>query len=164
MVATLPFPIEFSLPEGWRSVNPDSIGADGPGFVALHTATSGPFTANITISGEVRDSSVSLEQIADETVARLRQTDPNVEVGKREHTGSPASPGFTQALRFRPVIEGSPREVYQLQALLGALDRRDPGRRAVLHVAMTALPEQFAQLMGDFGKFLSTIRFEGSTA
>lgn len=160
MVATIPVPIEFSLPEGWRSVNPDSVDAGDLGFVALHPATSGVFTANITISGEIRDSRVTLGEVADEAVERLRREDPNVEVGRRHQTGSLENPGFTQAVRLRPVIEGKPRQILQLQVLLGMQDQRDRSRRVVLHIVLSALPEQFVRLIDDFQKFLSTIRPE----
>ncbi|EHK87272.1 hypothetical protein SZMC14600_11198 [Saccharomonospora azurea SZMC 14600] len=162
MAATIPVPIEFSLPEGWRSVNPDSVDASGLGFVAVHPGTSGAFTANITISGELRESHVPLAEVADEAVERLRAENPGVEVGRREQTGSAENPALTQVVRLRVVSSGKPVQVYQLQVLLGMQDQRDRSRRAVLHVVLSALPAQFAQLIGDFEEFLSTIRPEGA--
>ena len=39
MVATIPVPIQFSLPEGWRSVPPDEVNAAEAAFVALRLRT-----------------------------------------------------------------------------------------------------------------------------
>ncbi|RSM82675.1 hypothetical protein DL991_04790 [Amycolatopsis sp. WAC 01375] len=160
MVATLPVPIEFSLPAGWLSAPPDEVGAGGSAFVALHPPASAGFTANITIAGEIRESYIPLAHVADEAVETLRRTDPDVRLGKRKESGSPENPGLTQSVRLSTVLDGRRLDVVQLQVFLGMWDKRDPRRRAVLHVVLSALPEQFDQVAEDFQKFVSTIRPE----
>lgn len=162
MVATIPVPIQFSLPEGWRSVPPDEVGAPDAAFVALHPPPSQGFTANITISGELRDDSVPLTQIADEAVDRLRAGAREVRLGRRTETGSPANPGLTQAVRLSVTINGRPADIVQFQVFLSIRDTRDPRRRAVLHLVLSALPEQFSGVIEDFHQFITTIRPEGS--
>jgi hypothetical protein len=158
MATTLPVPIEFSLPEGWRSAPPDAVGAPQAAFVALHPESSNGFTANITISGEVRTDDAPLTQIADEALAKLERTVGRVQLGRRNEVGSPENPGLTQAVRTSIQLDGRPREVVQLQVFLSMRDVRGAQRRAVLHIVLTATPEQFEQVIGDFQEFLSTVR------
>ena len=119
MVTTIPVPIEFSLPEGWRSVPPDEVGAEDAAFVALHPAAGEGFTANITISGELRPSDVALTELADEAIERLRSGSSEVFAGRRSEVGSAENPGLTQAVRLTVEIDGRPRDLVQLQVFLG---------------------------------------------
>ncbi|MFE6616531.1 hypothetical protein [Amycolatopsis sp. NPDC057786] len=160
MVATLPVPIEFSLPAGWLSAPPNEVGAGDSAFVALHPPASAGFTANITITGEIRESYIPLAHVADEALETLRRSDPDARLGKRKESGSPENPGLTQSVRLSMTLDGRRLDVVQLQVFLGMWDKRDPRRRAVLHIVLSALPEQFDQVAGDFQKFVSTIRPE----
>ncbi|TWP52135.1 hypothetical protein FKR81_11170 [Lentzea tibetensis] len=164
MATTIPVPIEFSLPEGWLSAPPDEVGAPEAAFVALHPSTGNGFTANITIAGEVRTDDASLPQIADEAVEKLERAAGQVQVGRRNEVGTPENPGFTQAVRTRITLHGKQVDVVQLQVFLGMADQLDSHRRAVLHIALTATPEQFEQVIGDFQKFLKTIKPEQGEA
>lgn len=162
MVATLPVPIEFSLPEGWRSVPPDQAGAEQAAFVALRPPASQGFTANITISGEVRGADEPLTQIADEAVEKLRSSARDVHLGRRNEVGSPESPGLTQAVRMTVDLNGRPTEIGQFQVFIVMRDKADARRRAVLHVVLTGLPDQFDWALEEFQQFVSTIRPEAA--
>ena len=164
MGASLPVPIEFSLPPGWRSVPPDAVGTPNAAFVALHSASSQQgFTANITITGETHEDDVTLTEIGDAAVERLRaQGARDVTLGRRNETGTAEDPGLTQAVKLNVDLRGRPQDLIQFQVFLAMRDRRDPRRRAVLHVILSALPEQFPTVIGDFEQFLSTIRPEGA--
>jgi hypothetical protein len=164
VVATLPVPIEFSLPPGWRSVPPDEVGTPDAAFVALHPPTiQNGFTANITITGELRGGEVVLTDLGDEAVQRLRASGArDVKLGRRNEVGSADNPGLTQAVKLNIDLKGGPRDVIQFQVFLGMRDQRDPQRQAVLHVVLSSLPEQFEQVIGDFQQFLSTIEPEGA--
>ena len=153
MAATLPVPIEFSLPDGWLSAPPDEVGAPQAAFVALHPGTGG-FTANITISGEVHGDDVTLEELADRAAARLERGVGAVEVGRRKELES----AYTQVLRLTAPVDGRPVDLVQLQVFLAMADVRDPRRRAVLEIVLSATPEQFEDLVDDFQAFLKTIR------
>ncbi|WP_447003503.1 hypothetical protein ACRAKI_28105 [Saccharothrix isguenensis] len=153
MATTLPVPIEFSLPDGWLSAPPDEVGAPQAAFVALHPGPSAGFTANVTISGEVR-SGVTVAEVAAEAAARLERDVGPVEIGRRNELES----AYTQVVRMTVPIGGRPVELLQLQVFLAMPDVRDENRRAVLEIVLSATPEQFEDLVGDFQAFLKTIR------
>jgi len=162
VVATIPVPIQFSLPEGWRSVPPDLLDAAESAFVALRPPGVKGFTPNITVSGDLQDPAVPLAQLADAAVERLRRGAPDAELGTRKESGSDRGPGLTQAVRMTLLLNNLPEQLVQLQVFLGITDTRDPNRYAVLEIVLSALAEQFQEVVGDFQKFLSTIRPEGA--
>ncbi|WP_349497607.1 hypothetical protein [Amycolatopsis taiwanensis] len=162
VVATIPVPIEFSLPEGWRSVPPDAVNAEEVAFVALRPPSLKGFTPNITITGELQDRGVPLSQLADEALERLRRGAPDAQLGRRNEVGSADNPGLTQAVRMSLLLDDKPEQLVQLQVFLGMRDTRDESRYAVLQIVLSALAEQFSQVVGDFQNFLSTIRPEGA--
>ena len=159
MATTIPVPIMFALPDGWRSVPPDEVGSPGAAFVALRPPASNGFTPNITISGEIRGD-LPLSRIADEAVANLHRQFSAVKVGRRSEVGSPDNPGITQAVRMRLVLDGRPQDVAQLQVFLSMQDVHDPRRQAVLHIVLSATPDRFETVIGEFQQFISTIRPE----
>lgn len=163
MVTTLPVPIEFSLPPGWRSVSPDEVDAPEAAFVALHPEKiKEGFTPNITITGNVHEDGATLVQIGDEAVERLRSTARDVQLGRRNEIGTEEDPGLTQAVKLSIDLQGRPQEVYQFQVFLIMPDRRDPRVRAVLQVVLSALPDQFPAVIEDFQQFLSSITPESA--
>jgi hypothetical protein len=161
MATTIPVPIEFSLPDGWLSAPPDEVGSPHVAFVALRPPASNGFTPNITISGDIRGD-VPLGVVADEALANAEREvgSGNVKLGNRTEAGTPANPGLTQALRMRISLNGHPQDVAQLQVFLGMQDVRDPRSKAVLRIVLTATPDRFEQVIGDFQQFISTIRPE----
>ncbi|WP_433471146.1 hypothetical protein [Saccharomonospora azurea] len=157
--ATLPVPIEFSLPEGWQSVPPADVGVPEAAFVALHPASRGDGSVpTIVITGDVRDSTVDLEDIAAESVKQLETPGTEVRVESSKESGTAAIPALTQAVRISPGPRG--HELLQLQTFLGMSDTTDPRRRAVLEFALTTQPEHFQELAVDFQEFVSTVRVE----
>jgi hypothetical protein len=164
VATTIPVPIEFSLPEGWHSVPPDEVGAEDAAFVALHPASARGFTANISLSGDVYASEIPLAQLSDEAIERLRKGALTVVAGRRSEVGSAENPGLTQAVRLSVEIDGEPKELVQLQVYIAMRDVEDDRRRTVLQVVLSATPDQFEQLIGDFQKFLETIRPEQGEA
>ncbi|MEU6147588.1 hypothetical protein ABZ848_45475 [Streptomyces sp. NPDC047081] len=162
MATTLPIKISFSLPDGWQAAPPDEVGAPGAAFVALHPASVDGFMANITISGRMRSDSASLWQIADESVRRLQQAG-SVEVLKKTEAGTPDAPGLTDApgvvqnLRLSTTLKGEPLELLQSQVYLGMEDVKDPGKRVVIEVVLTAKSTQLQALIEDFKAFLRTV-------
>ena len=163
MATAIPVPIEFSLPDGWRSAPPDQVGAPDAAFVALRPPASSGFTPNITISGEIRNDT-PLSVVADEAMAKLRREVGNVQPGKRTEAGSAKSPALTQAVRMRLILNGRPKDVVQLQVFIGMQDVHDPRREAVLHIVLSATPDRFEVVIGEFQQFISTIRPEGAAS
>ena len=164
MTTTLPVKISFSLPDGWQAAPPDEVGAPGAAFVALHPASiDGGFTANITISGEMRNDGATLSQVADESVPRLEQAG-TVRVLKKADVGTPDIPGLTdppgilQNLVLSTTLRGEPMELCQSQLYLGMEDVNSPAKRAVLEFVLTAKQNQLDEVIDDFRQFLRTVR------
>jgi hypothetical protein len=164
MAATLPVKISFSLPDGWQAAPPDEVGAPNVAFVALHPASiDDGFTANITISGEMRNDGATIAQIADEAVPRLEQGGP-VRVLKKTEIGTPDLPGLTDApgivqdLVLSTTLRGEPIELCQSQVYLGMEDVRNPAQRAVLEIVLTAKQNQIREVIGDYREFLRMVR------
>ncbi|MGV9789995.1 hypothetical protein [Streptomyces sp. NPDC003435] len=164
MTAELPVKISFSLPEGWQPAPPDEVGAPGVAFVALHpTSVDQGFTANITISGEMRNDAATMWQIAEESVHRLGQAG-TVEVVKKHDAGTADIPGLTdspgvvQNLRLHTTLKGRPLELCQSQVYLGMEDIRNPAKRAVIELVLTATSAQLGHVVEDFQSFLRTVR------
>ncbi|TCP57066.1 hypothetical protein EV191_1011018 [Tamaricihabitans halophyticus] len=159
MATTIPIPVNFRLPDGWQATDPDSVGAAGAAFVALHPESrTDDFTANITINGEYRPDPATLHEIADESVNRLTQVSSQVAVSNRTEVGSPEAPGLTQTLRINAELRGSMRELLQSQVLLAIKDIHSPDRRVVLELGFTATPTQAQQLIEDFQTFVSSVQ------
>ncbi|MEU2395770.1 hypothetical protein [Streptomyces sp. NPDC007369] len=158
MPTTLPIPIEFSLPEGWRPAPPDEVGAPGAAFVALHPEPDAGFTANITIDGDFwTDDEETLADMAEGSVERLRQVAESVEVAGRGEFGSEDSPGLGQRITFSAVVGGVPRELVQSQVYLAMQDVADPHKRVVIRLILTVTAAQEESVRGDFQEFLRSV-------
>ncbi|MEU0602125.1 hypothetical protein ABZ484_28360 [Streptomyces sp. NPDC006393] len=158
MPSTVPIPIEFDLPEGWRAVPPDAIEVPGTSFVAFHPPSDAGFTANITIDGEYRPDAATLPEIADESVARMDQALTPVMVTDRCETGSADAPGFTQTLSFTAVVGGKSRDLVQSQVYLSLLDVDNPHKRVVIRLVLTSTEFQHPAVLDDFRDLLRTVR------
>lgn len=165
MATTLPTPIEFRLPEGWRPAPPDEVGAPGVAFVALHPHPDAGFTANITIDGELDTAPLaSLASLADASIDTLRQGGTDVTLADRSDVGAGDAPGLTQTLTLRAEVNGHPRELVQSQVYLSMLDATAPDRRAVVRLVLTASAAQFQAVLPDFQGFVWTVRPDTSPA
>lgn len=160
MATTLPVPIEFGLPEGWRAAPPDEVNAPGAAFVALHPRPDAGFTANITIDGEYRPDNPPLTDIADEAVAKLQQVAEQVSVAHRTEIGSAEAPGLTQTLTFAASDGGSTRALGQSHVYLAMIDTENPEHRAIIRLIFTATAEQYETVLPDFQEFIRTVRPE----
>jgi hypothetical protein len=159
VATTLPTPIEFRLPEGWRAAPPDEVGAPGAAFVALHGGPAdGGFTANITVDGDSATESgpdvTTLTELADASVETLRGTGAEVTPADRTTIGTDDAPGLTQTLRVR----AGGRDLVQAQVYLEMRDVERPERRAVIRLVLTATATQFPAVLPDFQSFVWTVR------
>ncbi|MFJ6636090.1 hypothetical protein ACIQMR_32615 [Streptomyces sp. NPDC091376] len=158
MTTTLPVPIAFELPDGWRATPPDGVGAAGAAFVALHPHPDAGFTANITVDGEFRSDAATLPEIADESVENLRRSAASVDIAERREVGSEEAPGLTQTLAVSAVAGGALRNLVQSQVYLSMLDVTDPSRRAVIRLILTVTASQHSTVVEDFRDFVRTVR------
>ncbi|UWE12665.1 hypothetical protein [Actinacidiphila bryophytorum] len=157
MSTTLPVPIEFRLPDGWRPAPPDEVGAPDVAFVALYPKPDGHFTANITIDGDYRPDDSPLADIADESVERMRSIADSVVLTGRQEVGSEDAPALTQQLSFTAVLRGERTALLQTQVYLSMLDENDPHQRAVIRLALTATAGQHDDVLGDFQEFVRSV-------
>ncbi|MER6016323.1 hypothetical protein [Streptomyces bluensis] len=164
MPTSLPVPIQFELPEGWRAEPPDAVGAPGAAFVARHPQPDAGFTANITIDGEYRPDPATLPEIARESVEHLRASGTSVEVVGGREIGSVDAPGLTQTLAVSALVGGVHRELVQSQVYLSMLDVDDPRKRAVIRLILTATASQHPYVLGDFQGFVRTVRPDSGPA
>ena len=148
------FPIEFTIPPGWRTP------VDGTSS-ALGTVVAGrpEHDAVIVADGGLRPDKASLAEIAEETVTAIRESGTVVEVLHREELGTAASPGFAQILLARDAAE-----TVQCQTFIAMLDLDDSSERAVLRLVLVTPKEHVAALVGDFQQFLSIVRPPAPTA
>ncbi|MFE0739311.1 hypothetical protein ACFW2N_30920, partial [Streptomyces sp. NPDC058855] len=68
------------------------------------------------------------------------------------------SPGVVQNLRLSTTLRGEPLELLQSQVYLGMEDVKNPAKRAVIELVLTAKPTQLGDVIGDFQEFLRTVR------
>jgi hypothetical protein len=158
VATTLPAPIEFRLPEGWRPAPPDDVGAPGAAFVGLHPNPDNGFTANITIDGEGCAEPASLPELADASIRTLRETGAEVSLADRSEVGSADATGLTQTLSVRAAVDGAPRDLVQSQVYLSMVDTGDHSRGVVIRLVLTASAEQYAAVLPDFQYFVWTVR------
>ena len=161
MATTLPTPIAFRLPEDWHPVPPDEVDAPNAAFVAMLPDPDQGFTANVTIDGEYRPDAAPLTSMADQSVQMLRDalTGPGaVAVLNRAEVGSAQAPALTQTLKITTPVEGADIDLLQSQVYLSMLDSRDPAKRAVIRLVLTATAEQHRAALPDFQWLVSTVR------
>ena len=164
MVTSLPVPIEFELPDGWRAVPPDEVGAPGAAFVALHLPSDDGFTANVAIDGEYRPDPATLSQIADESARYLDQAATSVTVTSRREVGSVDAPGLTQTLALSVVVGGVNRDLVQSQAYVALQDVADPYKQVVIRLVLTATASQHPVVLEDFRGLVRSVRPGGDAA
>ncbi|WP_329194447.1 MULTISPECIES: hypothetical protein [unclassified Streptomyces] len=158
MPTTLPVPIEFSLPEGWRAAPPDEVGASEVAFIALYPQPDEGFTANITLDGGFLREETTMEELADASVQQVLGAAESVVVATRHDVGSAAAPGLTQRLDVTVVVAGVRRELVQSQVYMALTDATDPHKRALVRSILTATAAQHDDVLPDFQEFLRTVR------
>ncbi|ATZ22562.1 hypothetical protein ACFZBM_04550 [Streptomyces lavendulae] len=157
MPTTLPVPIEFHLPDGWLPAHREAFDP-GVAFAAVHPRPDAGFAANITIDGGFPPEGATLVDLADDSVQRLREVAESVQVVQRRQAGPADSPALTQRVTFSAVAGDVRRDLVQSQVFLALVDTSDPGRRAVLRLALTATAAQHDAVVADFRSFVRSVR------
>ncbi|MBN6039089.1 hypothetical protein [Amycolatopsis sp. 195334CR] len=159
MTANLSFPLEFTLPPGWRTPLPPEAESAAGTVVAVRPERA----ATITSAGELRPDGAGLPEVADEAITTLRESGSRVDVLSRTEVGTPDSPGLAQILLLGGAA-ASIEEVVQCQAFLAMPDVGGSGVRAVLRFVMTTTRQHIGALVGDFQQFLGTVRLNTAVA
>jgi hypothetical protein len=157
---TIPVPLAFKIPDGWQPVEPTSLGLPETTFVAMHPGSANGFTANITLVEQDRTDGATLAQLADESVHKLKSRATDIAIQQRAEVGSPELPGFTQILR----LSTASTELVQCQFFMSFADKNNADRRIIVEIALTATPTQLPKVVGDFEKFLTTVRLDQADA
>jgi len=159
MSTTLPVPVRFELPnDHWTPVPPESLGVHNAAFLAVRRDLPGDYDPTITISGDWRTDDASIEQVADESVARLRaQGATDVELLKRRVIDSEHAPAVTQSMGAMIQAEGRTFDLRQAQAITGLVDVDDPAKRIVVIYTLTCTYAQFDQIGPEFQEFMASV-------
>lgn len=157
MPTELPVPIAFRLPEGWLPARPEGIDP-GVAFAAVGPEPDAGFAANITVDGGFPAETATLAELADLSAERLGAVAESVVVAARREAGSADAPALTQRLTFTVVSGDTRRDLVQSQVYLSLLDTRDPHKRAVVRLALTATAAQHDSVVEDFREFVRSVR------
>ena len=159
MTATLPVPVRFELPDGsWAPVPPESLGVRNAAFLAVRRNLPGDYKPTITISGDWRNDDATLEQIADESLEKLRgEGATEVELLKRRVVGSEHAPAVMQSIGALARINGRSYDLRQAQVVMGLVDAHDASRRVVVIFTLTSTYAQFEAMGGEFEQFMATV-------
>ena len=159
MTATLPVPVRFALPnDGWVPVRPEAVGVSNAAFMAARRGLPGSYDPTLTISGGWREDDATLEQIADESVEKLRlEGATEVELVKRRVTESEHAPAVTQAIGAMVAVEGRVYDLRQAQVVQGLVDVHDSDKRVVVIYTMTCTFAQWEQMVPEFQAFMASV-------
>jgi len=159
MTTTLPVPVRFALPhEEWQPVRPESVGVTNAAFFAVRRGLPGSYDPTLTISGGWRTDGAGLEQIADESVEKLRlEGATEVELLKRRVIESEHAPAVTQAIGAMVAVEGRVYDVRQAQVVQGLVDVDDPEKRVVVIYTLTCTFAQWDQMVPEFQDFMASV-------
>lgn len=153
-----PVPFRMVLPSSaWRPTDPASVGVSNALFFALRADTPGDYTPSLTVSGGWRSPGVSLTQVADECLEKLRlQGLTDVELVRRRKVESEHAPAVAQTLGGTAAIDGVRHDIRQLQAVFGYVDVAS-GRTAVLIHSLTCTYAQEVDLAGEWRDYVASI-------
>jgi len=155
----LPLPVRFALPdEAWTPVDPASLGVRNAAFLAVRSGAAGEYHPTITVSGGWRSDDASLEQIADESVEKLRvEGAEEVELLQRRSLGTEHAPALTQAVGAVATVDGRRQDLRQAQVVQGLVDVEDPARRVVMIYTLSCTFRQWEQMVPEFQAFMATV-------
>ena len=157
--AALPLPVRFALPDdAWTPVDPESLGVRNAAFLAVRGGRPGGYHPTITVSGGWRADGASLEQVADESVEKLRREGAEeVELLQRRSMGTERAPAVTQAIGAVAAVEGRRQDLRQAQVVQGLVDVEDPERRVVMIYTLTCTFAQWEQMVPQFQAFMASV-------
>lgn len=153
-----PVPFRIELPNAaWTATDPESVGVTNALFLALRAGTPGDYTPSLTVSGGWRSPGVTITQVADECLEKLRlQGLTDVELVRRREVESEHAPAVAQTIGGTAVIEGVRHDIRQEQAIFGYVDVAT-GRTAVLIHSLTCTYAQEAELAGEWRAYVASI-------
>lgn len=161
----LAVPLAFTLPPRWEQLDPATHGAPGSAMLALYEERGETFTPSITIGIQRRTDGATLEQVADEALARLAEVTDAVEVISRDEVGSGHAPGITQTLLLVTSFGGVTQELVQSQVhievpLVPPTPGAVPADRLAIELTGTCRRDQAGTILRDFQAFVDSVHVE----
>lgn len=154
-----PVPLTFELPgPQWQPADPEALGVSNAAFLAVRSETTDEYTPTLSISGDLRPDNASVVDIADESVALLREQGSDVRLLHRREVGEAEAPGVAQVMGLSIEVDGRTFDLRQAQVVSSMYDVEDPTRRAVLLFTLTCTVDQFDALVPEFQEFVRSIR------
>jgi hypothetical protein len=145
----------FRLPAGWEARPGTAEPVPGVDLAALYAIADQGFTPNITVAVQPVADAAGVEQVADQTVAHLRRSHPDLTVVRRTPLGSAQAPGVGQEVRFASDLGNGPVDLTQVQVVLAA-GPVDSGQ-LVFKAAFTASERQAPSLLPAFQQFVASL-------
>ncbi|MFE1788465.1 hypothetical protein ACFW7J_08710 [Streptomyces sp. NPDC059525] len=154
MATDLPVPVAFTLPAGWLP----TAAPPGVAHAAVLPQRDAGFAANITVDGGFLREEVTVTELADASVERIREFAGPVVVTHRGEFGPVDAPALAQRIIFSVPQGGARRDFVQSQVYLFLPDEHHPRKRALVRLALTATVTQYGEVLADFQNFVRTVR------
>lgn len=149
----------FTLPEGWRTIPREAVGAPGVAFVAAHETPDQGFTANVTVTVQLAGGTVALTDLAAAAVQQIEAAERDVVLRRRDVAGSDRAPSLSQEVAFVTTLAGDDVTLVQAQDVV-TVPGADGGAGHVWTVTFTATQAQAATLAPDVAALVETIHAE----
>jgi hypothetical protein len=151
-------PLGFTVPDGWTSAEPASVGIPKAAFVAVRPAQPGEFTANISLAVQRRSDGPEIADLADEAVGRAAVAVAELQLLDRDAIGDPHAPGVTQVLEVRTHSRnGQPsRQLTQTQVHLAIPLSDTEADVLAVEMVCTCAPGQLSGVIPAFQRFVAS--------
>lgn len=163
MVATFPVPITFELPNShWKGAGPDELEHADAFATALRWGSAADgYVPILTVRGMYGLDLPSLEDVADSSVASLRDNGARADLVKRTRVESDHMPAIVQLTEIDARIDGTRFDLYQAQVIETLIDSSDERKRVLLTFTVTCKYGQFAVVGPEFESFMASVVLGG---
>lgn len=148
----------FRLPAGWEARPSTATPVPGVDFAALYGVSDQGFTPNITVAAQRVPGGADVASLADQTVALLRRSHPDLQEIRRARLGTDSAPGVGQEVRFSAALADQEVELTQLHVIVAAGPLSGPEGQLVLKSAFTATSRQAPSLLPAFQQFVASLQ------
>lgn len=156
--AELPVPVRLQLPPQWERVDPTAWGVRNAALLAVRRGLDDDYTPTIAVSGDWRTDGATVDQVADESVAKLQAEGASqVELVDRRRVGGDNAPAVLQTIGAVAEIDGRTFDLQQLQVVNVLVDVTHAERRIVLIYTLSCTYAQLAAMGREFQQLMATV-------
>ncbi|RMI09096.1 hypothetical protein [Cellulomonas triticagri] len=113
----------LTLPDGWRTIPPEMVGAPGVVLVGAYETPDAGFTANVTVTVQVPDGPVDLPALATEAVRRMEAGARDVVLHRQDLAVDDAGrPALSQEIAFTADLGDQEVALVQTQDVVATHD------------------------------------------